>query len=469
MGHFRIRGLIRDYLLWGYEPLGGVWECPLLLHPATFETYMPRSPRSTPRSAFRRVVEDEGGLLNTAKSAAAAALGSPSDILETVGYAANRQPGMPPLDIPYGSDYWAKRFGANLDSPTGFLGAVGTPDISDLGRLGPLLGMTLFHGSPHKFNMFEISQKTSRTGEGAQVYGHGMYFARDKGTGQWYQKSTSDDTKYLRNGKLAKKTSDNDVIVDALTGKAYGGKKPTVPPERVKAANIRYLRGMRDHHHQKVVWAEKQLKNPNLSKFDQTTAEWTLRRNLEKRKMVDEFITDVQNDVKFEQPKGNLYEVEVDDAHFEKMLDYDEYIDKQDWVIDALEEKDPKFLRWLDKHGEAIDGRMGVRINTADLSRPRTGSKRRLRGSDLYREYQKYLYDEYTTALGKGDNAAINAFRGGDNIDMLPIEASNRLREAGIPGIKYMGEEDMNVVLFDMGLIDQVKRNDKLVYKKSGF
>jgi hypothetical protein len=40
-----------------------------------------------------------------------------------------------------------------------------------------LLGTTAFHGSPHTFNKFDISKLG--TGEGAQAFGHGMYFAEN--------------------------------------------------------------------------------------------------------------------------------------------------------------------------------------------------------------------------------------------------------------------------------------------------
>jgi hypothetical protein len=41
--------------------------------------------------------------------------------------------------------------------------------------MGGLLAHTVYHGSPHKFNKFDMSK--IGTGEGAQAYGHGLYFA----------------------------------------------------------------------------------------------------------------------------------------------------------------------------------------------------------------------------------------------------------------------------------------------------
>ena len=47
-----------------------------------------------------------------------------------------------------------------------------------------LAGMTVYHGSPHKFDAFDLSK--IGTGEGAQAYGHGLYFAEDPKVGKYY-------------------------------------------------------------------------------------------------------------------------------------------------------------------------------------------------------------------------------------------------------------------------------------------
>lgn len=45
----------------------------------------------------------------------------------------------------------------------------------------------VWHGSPHKFDKFDFSK--IGTGEGAQAYGHGGYFAEEKAVAQGYQPS----------------------------------------------------------------------------------------------------------------------------------------------------------------------------------------------------------------------------------------------------------------------------------------
>jgi hypothetical protein len=48
-----------------------------------------------------------------------------------------------------------------------------------------LEGLTAYHGSPHRFDRFDISR--IGTGEGAQAYGHGLYFAESEGVARSYR------------------------------------------------------------------------------------------------------------------------------------------------------------------------------------------------------------------------------------------------------------------------------------------
>jgi len=50
------------------------------------------------------------------------------------------------------------------------------------GSLGGLAAHTVWHGSPHLFDKFDISK--IGTGEGAQAYGHGLYFAENPNYGK---------------------------------------------------------------------------------------------------------------------------------------------------------------------------------------------------------------------------------------------------------------------------------------------
>ena len=45
--------------------------------------------------------------------------------------------------------------------------------------------ITAYHGSPHDFDRFDLSK--IGTGEGAQAYGHGLYFAENEGVAKGYR------------------------------------------------------------------------------------------------------------------------------------------------------------------------------------------------------------------------------------------------------------------------------------------
>jgi len=66
-------------------------------------------------------------------------------------------------------------------------------------RAGSLLSpLTVFHGSPHRFSKFDASK--IGTGEGAQAYGHGLYFAENPAVAKGYQLATSKDRFVTRDG-----------------------------------------------------------------------------------------------------------------------------------------------------------------------------------------------------------------------------------------------------------------------------
>jgi hypothetical protein len=54
-------------------------------------------------------------------------------------------------------------------------------------RAGETTGIRAFHGSPHKFDKFSMDR--IGTGEGAQAYGHGLYFAENEATARSYRDS----------------------------------------------------------------------------------------------------------------------------------------------------------------------------------------------------------------------------------------------------------------------------------------
>jgi hypothetical protein len=86
--------------------------------------------------------------------------------------------------------------GIDINSPAtvGLLSGAGAlaalaPQEAEAGAAGLLNKIRAYHGSPHDFDRF--STESIGTGEGAQAYGRGLYFAEREGTAQSYKGSTN--------------------------------------------------------------------------------------------------------------------------------------------------------------------------------------------------------------------------------------------------------------------------------------
>lgn len=66
--------------------------------------------------------------------------------------------------------------------------------------LRALKGIRAFHGSPHDFDRFSL--ESIGTGEGAQAYGHGLYFAENEAVARGYRDQISKDWLKTGSGEL---------------------------------------------------------------------------------------------------------------------------------------------------------------------------------------------------------------------------------------------------------------------------
>jgi hypothetical protein len=165
------------------------------------------------------------------------------------------------------------------------LGAV--PFLGALAKMsGPLRGVPrsqagaiAYHGSPHSFDQFDMSK--IGTGEGAQAYGHGLYFAENPGVAQQYQRNLSQ----------------KDLV-------QYAG------PDRVRGAAGMLASGV----------PEKQVVDA-MRTLDQTfdSAKLGEAKSL------------------LRQHSGNLYKVDIPDEQIGKMLDWDKPLSQQSGILKSLE------------------------------------------------------------------------------------------------------------------------------------
>ena len=189
-----------------------------------------------------------------------------------------------------------------------------------------LLGHTVYHGSPHKFDKFDASK--IGTGEGAQAYGHGLYLADAPDVARSYISA--------------------------------GGARPTATPEAYAADIVGQMGG-----------EKKALQH--LRDILPPAGETTFSGD--SRDLIAGAIKAVESGA-YRQRAGSLYKVDLPDEWLPKMLDWDKPLSEQPEAV----------RRAMERHfGDALidDGKTGLldRFGVWDASS--------LNGERLYYEMQK--------------------------------------------------------------------------------
>ena len=84
------------------------------------------------------------------------------------------------------------------------------------------LGIRAYHGSPHSFEEFDISK--IGTGEGAQAYGHGLYFAENRSVAEAYNPSTEQLMAELASGATSpERVKEINRLLDLKADKGFSG------------------------------------------------------------------------------------------------------------------------------------------------------------------------------------------------------------------------------------------------------
>lgn len=144
-------------------------------------------------------------------------------------------------------------FKRGLDDPQKYAGEALQAGM-DMTGMAPL-GLTVWHGSPHKFSKFDMSK--IGTGEGAQAYGHGLYTAEAPEVAQTYKFAGSgpmnaiqaNEANFRLDGKRMTRAEVNkaleaesgttanvaDYFMDSLTSPAFGMPKRYSGKDKEKA------------------------------------------------------------------------------------------------------------------------------------------------------------------------------------------------------------------------------------------
>jgi len=148
-----------------------------------------------------------------------------------------------------------------------------------------LIGATAYHGSPAIFNKFDISKLG--TGEGAQAYGHGMYFAENPKVAEDYAKKLG-----------IEKTSMSQLASDYL--------KQDVPPSAIRMLHdVATSSTPIEEAARKVQGGSIALRN-------------------ESPDVLKNIVSDFRN-----QSVGNVYKVDIPDEYIPSLLQWDKPISEQ--------------------------------------------------------------------------------------------------------------------------------------------
>lgn len=159
-------------------------------------------------------------------------------------------------------------------------------------------GWVGYHGTPHKVDKFDINK--IGTGEGAQVYGHGLYFAEEKEVANTYRQKL---TKRVRSKSNAMDTAMQYVEKHNGDTKAAYAELSKLASQGLDGRNLDAPMNFRA--------AADLIKSGNVN------------------------------------PRGELLTVEIPDEVVSKMIDFDTPISQQKHVLDQLPEADKASLQRL--------------------------------------------------------------------------------------------------------------------------
>ena len=363
-------------------------------------THHPRVPAWPPKSAPRLFVAEH--LTAGAMAALPAAFAARRQIADA---------GRRALEV---ARQYAPQAGA-----TAAVGATMMPQEAEAGAVKKALDfIRAYHGSPHKFDRFDMSK--IGTGEGAQAYGHGLYFAE--------------------NPKVAQEYRNLIPMSDSTDGGLFYARSALADSRFDTPKALSYLEN-------------KRKETLNASQF-LTDGGKSILANIDNA---------IERIGAGEFKPGHMYEVNIN-ARPEQLLDWDKP------VRDA-----PTLL-------EQITGRYGGQEALLRRSREMDQMAQEVLNTDnkalqdqwmaMRREPQTRMGD-LLERIHRPDNqfgySSSKAVRGSDLYNALSgvtrEDASRELLDAGIPGIKYLdqgsrgaGQGSSNYVIFDDKLIDINRR-----------
>jgi hypothetical protein len=250
---------------------------------------------------------------------------------------------------------------------------------------------TVFHGTPHLFRQFDSSK--IGTGEGAQVYGHGLYLAENPAVAQQYKEALSEPELFLKNRQIQTRAG--------------------TPMDTAKA----WLQDVYDRG-----FFSSKTANP----FDQAIKDVQAAPVPKKDEVIAALNKLKERNVSMK-PGGNLMQVDLPDEQIARMIDWDKPMNEKEMIslYESLDKVDPRFAMEFQDSWYRMNESTGKGLD----------------GQDVYMALMNNL--------------------------KTPQSVAQTLKEAGIPGIRYLdegsrgaGQGTSNFVVFpgmeDMLRIEQI-------------
>lgn len=273
-----------------------------------------------------------------------------------------------------------------------------------------------YHGSPHDFD--EFSTEKIGTGEGAQAYGWGLYFAGKKGVAEFYRDKLASNQRAQRVVQRIEDTArDNPEEYDPLV-RAHAG----VPfDEFMRRSERDFEEGA----------SEADVSAGELRNLIED--ELTTDGNFDPRRTDFRAAYEFLIEGKRPQGKGRLYKVDLAPKE-QEYLDWDKPLAQQSERVNTAIDKIPQHvLDWIEDQLEAR-GMNGIEPRDPTYT-----------GGELYQALTQFATEDTLSTVGHENPKQ---------------EASAFLRELGIPGIRYLdqgsrgrGDGSHNYVIFDASAV----------------
>lgn len=313
--------------------------------------------------------------VQSASNTVASGVSAPVDLIA----AGLRKVGMPIPQAPVGGSQWMENMGLTVPVEDGIpklagetLGMIvpmaatakapqiaaaankglenlAAPQTLNTPGYGGQRGAIVWHGSPHKFDAFDASK--IGTGEGAQAYGHGMYFAESPDVAKQYQDALKNRWASVTSNGLPVSHPKFDEAMELLS---MNNKPITNASVKQQLEKLKRGYGLR----------RSEAAKSGLNKFSDDIA------------LVDEALSLIPSS-RFDQ-NGSLYKVDLPDEAIARMLDWDKPLSQQAQVVSALRpvsERVPGLSDALQEFelgsttGQAVNNYISKALSPADAAR----------------------------------------------------------------------------------------------------